>query len=266
MKVTVITVCFNSAATLADTLRSVASQSHPDIEHIVIDGGSTDGTVSIVEKERDRISQFVSEPDDGIYDAMNKGLRLATGEIIGFLNSDDVYENAHVIRSIVREFAAPGLEAVFADAVFVDADRPASVLRRYSSRHFGPKTIAWGWMPAHPTLFLRRSVYERHGGFKTGYRIAGDFEFIARTFSRNEIRYRYLPEVFVRMRNGGVSTSGLKGTLLLNREVLRACRENGLKTNVVKVGSKYLFKMLEFIPRHSTRASAGRALREDRKR
>lgn len=248
MKVSIITVAYNSEATIADTLRSVAAQSYPNIEHIVIDGASRDRTLSIVDAHRSLLAQVISEPDRGIYDAMNKGLRLATGDVVGFLNSDDYYTHDTAIETIARAFAQPGIDAVFADARFIDPNRPDKVIRRYSSRHFHPGRIAWGWMPAHPTLYLRRAVYERYGEFRTDFRIAGDFEFIARVFGHHDIRYRYLPEVLVTMRTGGISTSGLRGTVLLNREVLRACRLNRIPTNYFKIGSKYLLKLLEFGP------------------
>lgn len=248
MKVTIITVCFNSAATIRDALHSVASQSHADIEHIVIDGGSVDDTVAIVQSFGHRVASFVSEPDRGIYDAMNKGLHRATGDVIGFLNSDDVYENYDIVRSIAEEFRTPELDAVFADAIFVDRSKQRNVRRRYSSKRFSPDALAWGWMPAHPTLFMRREIYERYGDFRVDYRIAGDFELIARIFTGGLIRYRYLPQVLVRMSIGGASNSGLKSKFLLNREVLRACRENGIATNAAKIASKYLLKALEFAP------------------
>ncbi len=248
MKVSIITVAYNAEATIGDALRSVASQSHPDIEHIVIDGASSDGTMAIVEQYRSRLTHVISESDRGIYDAMNKGLRLATGDIIGFLNSDDYYAHDRVIETVTRAFSVEDVEAVFADVQFVDSRAPSKVIRRYSSRWFRPDRIGWGWMPAHPTLFFRHTVYQRSGLFRTDFRIAGDFEFIARVFSGQSVHYRYIPEPQVVMRTGGVSTSGLSGTILLNREVLRACRLNGIPSNYLKIGSKYLLKLLEFAP------------------
>lgn len=247
MKITVITVAYNAATTIAETIRSVAEQKHPDVEHLVIDGASPDGTTTIVRTMQGRVSRVISEPDHGIYDAMNKGLVLATGEIIGLLNADDVYAHEGVLARVASLMERESLDAVFADAEFFHPARPGKALRRYRSKHFRPDRIAWGWMPAHPTLFLRRWVYDRFGPFRTDYRIAGDFEFIARVFHSETLRYRYVPEVFVRMRAGGVSTSGWRSALLLNREVLRACRENGIKTNVFKIVSKYPLKALEFL-------------------
>jgi glycosyltransferase involved in cell wall biosynthesis len=248
VKVSVITVCRNSVATISAALRSVAGQDYPDIEHIVIDGASNDGTLDVL-ASRGASVRMISEPDHGIYDAMNKGIRLSTGQVIGFLNADDVYTHARVISSVAEVMQREGLDAVFGDAEFFRADLPARPVRRYNSARFSPKRIAWGWMPAHPAIFLRREVFERNGPFRTDYRIAGDFEFIARAFWPGKLRYRHLPEVLVRMRTGGISTSGWRNTILLNREVLRACRENGIPTNVFKILSKYPSKLTEFLQR-----------------
>lgn len=246
MRISIITVAFNAARTITDTLGSVAVQTHPDIEHIVVDGASTDGTQAIIERHGKHVARFISEPDCGIYDAMNKGLGLATGEVVCFLNADDVYANSGVLERVSAIMEAEKLDALFGDAEFVSLARPNQVLRRYRSDRFRPDRIAWGWMPAHPTLFLRRSVFERFGTFRSDYRIAGDFELVARIFHGGTLRYRHVPEVLVRMRTGGVSTGGWRNTLLLNREVLRACRENGIDTNLFKILSKYPRKLLEF--------------------
>ncbi len=247
MKITIITVAFNAALTIADTLGSVAAQSHPEIEHIVVDGASTDGTLEIVARNGSHIAKVVSEPDHGIYDAMNKGLHWATGDVIGFLNADDVYGNTRVLERVSEIMEKENLDSLFGDAEFVSSTRPDSPLRRYRSESFHPGSIAWGWMPAHPTLFLRRELFERFGTFRTDYRIAGDFELVARMFHDGTLNYRYVPEVLVRMRTGGISTGGWRNTLQLNREVLRACRENGIDTNIFKILTKYPQKLLEFI-------------------
>lgn len=245
MKISVITVCFNAVNTIADTLESVATQTQPDIEHIVVDGASTDGTLEVVKRYK-HVFKMISEPDQGIYDAMNKGLRLATGDVIGFLNADDVYADKRVLERVSAILVQEKLDALFGDVEFVDADNLDRPLRRYRSERFRPDRIAWGWMPAHPTLFLRRQVFERFGPFRTDYKIAGDFEMVARIFHGGTLRYRYVPEVLVRMRTGGVSTGGWRNTLLLNQEVLRACRENGIPTNMLKILSKYPIKLLEY--------------------
>jgi GT2 family glycosyltransferase len=189
---------------------------------------------------------LISEPDVGIYDAMNKGVALATGDVICFLNADDVYADAGVLARVSAQMEQERLDALFGDVVFFDASNPQKTVRRYRSRRFRPERIAWGWMPAHPALFLRREVFERVGPFRTDYRIAGDFEFVARAFGPNLLRYCHRSEVLVRMRTGGVSTGGWRNTLLLNREVLRACSENGIKTNMLKILTKYPAKVLEY--------------------
>lgn len=199
-----------------------------------------------MEREGHHVKVFLSEPDEGIYDAMNKGIRLASGDIIGTLNADDVYVDSGVLSRVERQMVDGHLDAVYGDVVFFEADRPKTNLRRYSSRHFSPSHIAWGWMPAHPTLFLRREVFHRFGLYRTDFKIAGDYEFVARIFKDADLRYRYLPEVLVRMRTGGVSTRGWRSTLLLNREVLKACLENGIRTNLFMLLSKYPIKALEY--------------------
>jgi glycosyltransferase involved in cell wall biosynthesis len=249
IKISVVTVAFNAAGTIEDTIRSVASQTYSDVEHIVVDGASTDGTLDVIGRYRKHIARLISEPDQGIYDAMNKGLNLATGEVIGFLNADDVYAGTTVLEKVSANMAKDGLDALFGDAVFVNPHRPNQPSRRYRSERFRPERIGWGWMPAHPALFLKRAVYERFGTFRTDYRIAGDFELVARIFHGNTLSYRHLPEVLVRMRSGGISTGGWRNTILLNQEVMRACQENGIATSLPKILSKYPAKLLEFLHR-----------------
>jgi len=247
MKITIVTVCYNAERTIAETLESVAMQSHHDVENIVIDGASTDNTLKIVERYAGRLAHVLSEPDHGVYDAMNKGIKLASGDVIGFLNADDVYADKNVLTRVVDIIERETLDALFGDVEFFRPNDPTRTIRRYRSARFSPDKIALGWMPAHPALFLRRRVYERFGVFRTDYRIAGDFEYCARIFQSNTLVYRSLPETLVRMRIGGISTSGWRNTLLLNKEVLRACRENGIDTNVLKIFSKYPAKLLEFL-------------------
>lgn len=249
MKITVVTVAYNSASTIADTVRSVAVQTHPDIEHLVIDGKSTDATVQVVEAHRHPRLVLSSEPDKGIYDAMNKGLDRASGDIICFLNADDLYASPQVLAGVAAQMQEHGLDALLGDVGFFHGHDSTRIVRRYRSDRFHPDRLAWGWMPAHPALFLRTEVARRVGHFKTDYRIAGDFEFIVRAFQGQVLRYRHVPEVLVLMRTGGVSTGGLRAKILLNREVLRACRENGLRTNIFKILSKYPAKMLELFQR-----------------
>jgi glycosyltransferase involved in cell wall biosynthesis len=247
MKISVVTVAFNAVQTIEETLESVASQDHGDIEHIVVDGASTDGTIEVLERNRGGLAKLITEPDRGIYDAMNKGIAASTGQVICFLNADDTYSESTVLAKVAEHMSDETLDAVFGDAEFVKGNDARRVIRRYRSDKFRPARIAWGWMPAHPALFLRRRAFEQAGKFRTDYRIAGDFELVARMFHGDALRYKYIPEVLVRMRTGGASTSGWRSTVLLNREVLRACRENGISTNLLMILSKYPFKAAEFL-------------------
>jgi glycosyltransferase involved in cell wall biosynthesis len=241
--ISVITVCYNSADTLSRALQSVVDQDWPYVEHIVIDGASNDKTAEIIEQFRSRMAYVLSEPDEGIYDAMNKGLDRARGDIICFLNADDQYAHPHVLSEVANNIH--DADALMGDVGFFLSTNPMRMVRRYRSDRFHPNRLAWGWMPAHPALFLKKAVVRRVGYFKTDYRIAGDFEFIVRAFHNQDLRYKYLREVLVNMQIGGVSTNGWRSKILLNQEVLRACRDNGIKTNILKVLSKYLFKVFE---------------------
>ncbi len=244
-RISVITVCFNSQATIERAIESVVAQQWPAVEHIVIDGGSTDGTLAILERFKPHLAALVSEPDKGIYDAMNKGLARATGEVVCFLNADDQYADANVLAEVAQQMHTHQLDALVADVGFFKADHPARMIRRYRSDRFSPQKLAWGWMPAHPGFFLKREVAQRVGLFKTDYRIAGDYEFVVRAFYGHHLIYRHLPRVLVHMQAGGASNNGWRAKVLLNQEVLRACRENGVPTNIVKILSKYPAKLLE---------------------
>lgn len=243
----VITVCFNSVETLARALQSVANQDWPRVEHIVIDGASTDGTVKVIEQNRANLTHVISEPDRGIYDAMNKGLNLATGDVICFLNADDYYDSTHVLSKVGTAMQQERLDALVGDVGFFRKENIKRLIRHYRSDRFKPERLAWGWMPAHPALFMRREVFKRVGYFKTDYQIAADYEYVVRAFcGQQPLRYKHLPVVLVRMQMGGVSTRGIGATIRLNQEIIRACRENGVTTNYLKLLVKYPAKLLEF--------------------
>lgn len=249
MKISIITVVRNQRATVEDCLKSVLTQTYANIEHIIIDGASTDGTLEVLQRYQDKVAKIVSEKDAGPYDAMNKGVRLATGDVVGILNSDDFYASPNVIEKVAALFRKSGAEAVFADLVYVRPDNLDRVVRFYSGARFTPDKFAWGEMPPHPTFFVRRELYERYGLFHADYRIAADFELMARFLARHKARYVYLPEVIVRMRLGGISTRNLKSNWVLNREILRACAENGISTNLLKIYSKYFRKVMQLFAR-----------------
>ena len=247
MKVSIITVVRNNALTIEDAILSVASQSYNNIEHIVIDGASTDGTRAVLDRYRNKLSYVISEPDRGIYDAMNKGLRIASGDVIGFLHSDDIYMGDDVIADVINTITAHKVDAVFGDLVYVMPQNLDKVVRYYESKSFTPKLLAKGCMPAHPTLFFRKYVYEKYGCFKIDYEIAADFEFVARVFGNGGTSFHYMPKVLVKMRTGGTSTKSIKSNWVLNKEILRACCENNIKTNILKIYSKYPRKIFGLI-------------------
>lgn len=243
MKVSVITAVRNEARSIGYTLSSVASQSYPNIEHIVIDGASTDGTIELVRAQDQQLSRLVSEPDSGVYDAFNKGLTHSTGDIVGYLNAGDEYTSSDVIQTIVDEFNAKSVGAVFGDLVIVDPVDRAKIVRRYSSSWFSLSRVRFGFMPAHPTLFIRKDVYDRWGGYDTSFRIAGDFELVARLFVRHQVPYSYLPQVLVRMPSGGLSTSGLRANWIITSEMCRACSNNDIKTSLIRLLLRFPIKL-----------------------
>lgn len=243
MKVSIITVVYNNAATIQDAIDSVLSQTYQNTEYIIIDGCSTDGTVDIVERYGRKITKFVSEKDSGIYDAMNKGIAHATGDVVGILNSDDFYIDEFVIEKVAREFESKNVDSVYANLVFVHPDNLDRITRHYDSSYFTPEKFAYGWMPAHPTFFVKRSAYEKYGVFRTDLKIAADFDLLIRFLHTHRLSYSHIKEVLIKMRVGGVSTSGLKSKILLNKEILQVCLDNGIKTNILKILSKYPAKI-----------------------
>ncbi len=255
MKVSIVTVCYNSEATIEDTIYSVLFQDYCSLEYIIVDGDSTDGTLLIIDKYRDHISIVVSEPDDGIYDAMNKGIRLASGDVIGILNSDDFYVNCSVISDIVNEIEKQQVDSIIADLVIVDRYNTQWIKRYYRSSLFKPARIAFGILPPHPTFFVKRCHYERHGLYNSSYEISADFEMIARLLLKNRVSYCYLPKVIVKMRNEGTSTKSLKSFFHGNIENLRACRENGINSNYLKIYSKYFWKLFQYFQKPSFKDS-----------
>jgi len=232
LKVSIITVSFNSAKTIADTIESVLSQDFPDIEYIIVDGQSSDDTVQIIRQYENRISKWISEKDQGMYDAMNKGIAMATGDVIGILNSDDVYMNNHVISDLMTLLEKQKAQVVFADLILVDQNDDNKVLRYYDSGHFHPDKFRYGWMPAHPTVFVRRELYQVVGPFSTTYQIAADYEMLIRMLAIQKAPYAYFPKPVVRMRSGGASTAGISRNWILNQEIVRACKENGIYSNM----------------------------------
>lgn len=243
MKISVITVTYNSAKTIADTLNSVASQTYSNIEHIVVDGASTDATLALVRNHRNQNIRLVSEPDKGIYDAMNKGLALATGEVVGFLNSDDYYADSLVLEKIAAVFQDESVEASYADLVYVSQDN-SCVVRYWRSKPFASGDFAKGWCPAHPTFYVRKLVIQHLGLFDQSFKAGVDVEFMMRYLERGQVRAVYIPHTLVRMRLGGASNQSWKNVLLQNREIFAALRKNGIPFSVFRFVVNKVFNRL----------------------
>jgi len=248
LKVSIITVTYNSSKTLQDTIDSVGRQDYPYIEYIIIDGGSNDQTIHIINQNLDIVNYWISEPDEGLYDAMNKGIKMATGDIVGIINSDDFYHRTDSISKIVDGFTQSDVDCVFADVRFVKNTNLDKTIRYYSSKKFNLGAFSWGFMPAHPTFFTYRTNFEKFGFYKTDFKIAADFELLVRFLYKHQLSSKYLPIDLMKMRLGGLSTASLKSTWIINQEDLRACRENGLKTNYFRLYSRYFRKIFEYIP------------------
>lgn len=228
MKISIITVCRNSAATIGDTLRSVAAQNHPDVEHLVIDGVSTDTTLDVVRVHGAHVAKLVSEKDHGIYDAMNKGAELATGEVIGFLNSDDWYAGPDVLTWVAAAFQA-GVDLAYGDLRFVTPEAPFECRRIWrDATHLAADFFRTGWHPAHPSTFVRREVFRASGGFDPRWKIGADYAFLGRVMRQPNLQMRYVPETLVNMRIGGVSTGGHAAIWRANRECAQALQELGV--------------------------------------
>lgn len=243
--VSVITAVLNRAGTLVEALASVQAQQGVRVEHIVIDGASTDGGLQLLRAQGDRIAVLVSEPDEGIYHALNKGVAHATGDIIGFLHSDDMYAHGRVLARVGDAFADPAVEAVYGDLDYVTQDA-TRVLRRWRAGHYARGRLARGWMPPHPAFFARRSVYQRLGTFDTGFRIAADYDWLLRVLGSGGVQPVYIPEVLVRMRWGGASNRSLGRLLRKSREDLQALKRHGIG-GVGTLLLKNLSKLPQFV-------------------
>ena len=245
MKVSIITVCYNSAETIENTINSVLSQTYQNIEYIIIDGGSDDGTLDLLAKYDSKLSKIISERDNGIYDAMNKGISLATGDIIGILNSDDCYSDIDIINIIVDEFKHNDKDMLFADLMFVNKNN--RILRYYSAKRFSPNKLKFGIMPPHPTLFVKKNIYDKYGAYRLNFKIAADYEIFVRFLLVNRLSYIYLDKCIIKMLIGGLSTSSLESKKIINQETIKALESNGIKANYWCISTKYVTKLLEIL-------------------
>jgi glycosyltransferase involved in cell wall biosynthesis len=250
MKISIITVSFNSGSTLGDTLKSVAAQTHPEIEHILIDGGSTDNTRDLVDQHGKHLYKYVCEPDQGIYDAMNKGLALATGEVVGFLNSDDLFFESDSVAKISSAFSDPEIDAVYGNIVMVDPLQLQKIRRYWRPGIFKHGAFASGWMVPHPTLYVRRDILNSAGGFNLRYRLQSDFDLELRLFEIMKIRAKYLPSTIVRMRMGGATTGSFFNIFRGNIEASISVRSNGFSGGLRFI----IFKILRRLPQYFIRS------------
>ena len=242
MKISVITVAYNSAATIADTLRTVEMQAYQNFEHLIIDGKSKDSTSEVVEANSHTRLIFISESDNGIYDAMNKGIFLATGDVIGFLHSDDLYASKEVLSKVAKAFEDPDVYAVYGDLEYVSKYDTCKVIRQWKSKSFDQHDLSWGWMPAHPTLYVRREWYARIGGFNIGYKISADYLSILQLFTLSGFKSVHIPEVLVTMRLGGASNKSFQAVVCKTKEDWQALRSCGF--SVIRAGCAIAWKNL----------------------
>lgn len=250
MKLSIITATYNSERTLRDTMESILNQTFQDFEYIIVDGASKDATLDIIREYEPRFQgkmRYLSEPDKGIYDAMNKGFAMATGDVIGILNSDDFFTSEDVLQAVVDGFAGEYVDAVYADIHFVGTDDLTKCVRYYSSSVFRPWMMRFGMIPAHPSFYCRKAVYDQYGSFDTTYRIAADFEILLRLIFIHRIRTRYVKKDFVTMRLGGASTTGYGSWSLIMKEHLQIMKQHGVVTNRFLLSLRYIYKLFEFL-------------------
>ena len=247
MKISIITVVYNNERTIRDAIESVLSQSYKNIEYIIIDGGSTDNTIKIIEEYIDNIHFFISEKDSGIYDAMNKGLKLATGDVIGILNSDDLYANSFILNEIMSKFKSDKkLDILYGDLVYVKNDNTGKIVRTWKSKSYYPKFFENGCVPPHPSLFVSSRVYQNAGYFNLKYHLAADYEFMLRIFKKFNFKIFYLPLVIVYMRLGGATNKSLKNILRGNTEILNSWKENGYSVPLLLIPKRIVKRLIQF--------------------
>jgi len=246
-RISIITVTYNSAQTLEHTIQSVLLQDHPDVEYIIVDGASTDDTLAVIRKYRHKIDHFVSEKDEGLYYALNKGIALATGDIIGILHADDFYMDDHVLSKVASTFEKTKAGAVYADLYYVDKDNTEKIIRKWRSGPYTEGKFLWGWMPPHPTFFVKKEIYQKYGGFNTQLRSAADYELMLRFIHKHKIKLGYLPEFIVKMRTGGQSNASVKNRLKANKEDCKAWEMNRLKPYFFTLTLKPLRKIFQFL-------------------
>ncbi|GET24190.1 glycosyltransferase family 2 protein [Prolixibacter sp. NT017] len=247
MNLSVITATYNSSTFVAQCIKSIKNQTYSDIEHIIIDGKSKDNTLEIIKTTPNRITKIISEPDNGIYDAMNKGIQLASGDVVGILNSDDFYASDTIIEEIVNIFEATSCDCVYGNLDFVKAEEPQKVIRRWKSSPFVSGSFSKGWHPPHPTFFVRREIYEKYGTFDTSLNVSADFELMLRFLEKYQIKHQYIDKTIVNMRYGGESTGSLKKIIEGNKNIMKAFRKNNIPVSPFYPIIRLLPKLKQFI-------------------
>ena len=245
MKISILTICYNSAQTLEKTILSVAGQSYKNIEYIVVDGCSNDGTLDIIKKHQDKISRWISEPDKGLYDAMNTGIAMATGDLIGILNSDDTFYSDTVVAEIAHFHQQNDIEASIGNIIQHKED--GKIIRLYSSKYWNPEKLKIGFMPPHPSIFLKRELFHKFGLYSTDFIIAADYELVIRFFLKNKINWKYSHITTTAMLFGGLSSSGSSSYELITIEIQKALIMNGLEVNLFKIRFRFLWKIIGFL-------------------
>ncbi len=249
MKVSILTVCYNSEVTIEDTIKSVLSQTYTDIEYILIDGKSTDSTIEIIQRHKEGIAKIISEKDEGMYDAINKGINLSTGEIVGILNADDFYIDHNVIGEVVVKMKEEKADSLYSDLYYVAAEDTNKVIRNWVSGKYNRQKFLYGWMPPHPTFFVKRSAYQKFGKFNLSLKSAADYELMLRFLFKNKLSTCYLPRPLVRMRVGGMSNVSLRNRIKANKEDRMAWEMNGLKPKSFTLLVKPLRKLIQYVKR-----------------
>jgi glycosyltransferase involved in cell wall biosynthesis len=252
LKISIITVVWNNKETIKDAIDSILHQTYKNIEYIIIDGASTDGTIEIVKNYGDNISKFVSEKDNGLYDAMNKGIRLSTGDVVGILNSDDIYNNNRVIENVMDKFINFNINSLYGDLEYVEAENTDKVVRYWKSSKFVEGSFSKGWHPPHPSFFVKKEIYDKYGIFDDNNKISADFELMLRLLERFKVSTTYLPQVIVKMREGGASNQSIKNIIKGNLNILKAFDKNDIKVN------KFTYLFYRFIPKIVQKLKRGR--------
>lgn len=248
MKISIITVVYNNRETIKDAIESVLSQSYSDIEYIIIDGNSNDGTVEIIKEHSEKIAFFISENDKGIYDAMNKGIKVSTGDVIGILNSDDLYQDLTVIEAVMDQFIQDSeIDIVYGDLVYVKSDNTDHIVRKWKSETYYKRYFENGNVPPHPSLFVTSKVYKQAGVFETNYKLAADYELMLRIFKKHNFNSKYIDKVLVKMRLGGATNQSISNIIKQNKEILAAWKNNKLKTPLLIMPLRFLKRLIQFI-------------------